>query len=86
MWIFVLIFIIVILIICVFNHNKKKEREARKQRERLYREEVSCRQLQARQRREAMQPQQNNAVVSRCGKIQTSSTQPKKKYNIPPAE
>lgn len=80
MWIFILIFIILILIICVFNHNKKKECEATKRRERLYREEASRSQLQARQ------PQQNNAVASRCGKTQTSSTQPKKKYNIPPAE
>ena len=86
MWIFILIFIIVILITCVFNYNKKKEREARKRCERLYREEVSRSQLQAIQRREAMQLQQNNSAASRCGKTQTSSTHPKRKYNIPPAE
>lgn len=86
MWIFIFIVIIVILAVCVSNYNKKKEREARERRERLYREETSHRQLQATQRREAVQPQQNNIVASRYSKTQISSTQQKKKYNIPPAE
>lgn len=72
MWIFILIVTIVIFIVCVSNHHKKKEQEAMERRER--------------QRREMAYSQQNIMDSSRCSKIQTMSTQQKKKYNIPPAE